>query len=87
MVEQGFPELLGSGFYGLLAPGKTPRAIVEKLHAAAVASVNQTDVREKLLAQGYEVIVSTPEEYTAYIRREIERWTPIVKAAGIKVEQ
>ena len=87
VVEQGFPELLGSGFYGLLAPGKTPRAIVEKLHAAAVASVNQTDVREKLLAQGYEVIVSTPEEYTAYIRREIERWTPIVKAAGIKVEQ
>jgi tripartite-type tricarboxylate transporter receptor subunit TctC len=87
VVEQGFPELVGSGFYGMAAPGKTPRPIVDKLHAAVVVAVNQTDVREKLLAQGYEVHASTPDEYAAYIRREIERWTPVVKAAGIKVEQ
>ncbi len=87
VVEQGFPELVGSGFYGVVAPGKSPQPVVVKLHAAVVAAVNQTDVREKLLAQGYEVHASTPEEYAAYIRREIERWTPVVKAAGIKVEQ
>lgn len=87
VVEQGFPELVGSGFYGMLAPGRTPRPIVEKLHAAVVASVNQTDVRERLLRQGYEVHASAPDEYTAFIRNEISRWTPVVKAAGIKVEQ
>ena len=87
VVEQGFPELVGSGFYGIAAPGKTPRPVVDKLYAAVVVAVNQTDVREKLLAQGYEVHASTPDEYAAYIRREIERWSPVVKAAGIKVEQ
>ena len=87
VVEQGFPELVGSGFYGIAAPGRTPPPVVDKLYAAVVVAVNKTDVREKLLAQGYEVHASTPDEYAAYIRREIERWTPVVKAAGIKVEQ
>ena len=87
VVEQGYPDLVGSGFYGMAAPGRTPRPLVDKLHATLVVAVNQTDVRDKLLAQGYEVHASTPDEYAAYIRREIERWTPVVKAAGIKVEQ
>jgi tripartite-type tricarboxylate transporter receptor subunit TctC len=85
-VEQGFPELVGSGFYGLLAPARTPPAIIEALHAAVVASVNGTDVRERLVRQGYEVHASTPAEYAAYLRREIDRWTPVVRAAGIKPE-
>jgi tripartite-type tricarboxylate transporter receptor subunit TctC len=85
-VEQGFPELIGSGFYGLLAPARTPPAIVERLHAVVVDSVNRTDVRDKLITQGYEVHASTPAEYAAFIRREIARWTPIVKAGGVKPE-
>jgi tripartite-type tricarboxylate transporter receptor subunit TctC len=85
-AEQGFPELVGSGFYGLLAPAKTPAAIIDRLHAAVVDSVNRTDVREKLIKQGYDVHASTPAEYAAFIRREIERWTPVVKAAGIRPE-
>jgi tripartite-type tricarboxylate transporter receptor subunit TctC len=83
-AEQGRPELVASGYYGLLAPARTPQAIIDKLHAAVVAAVNGTELREKLISQGYEVHASTPAEYAAYIRREIERWTPIVKAAGIK---
>jgi tripartite-type tricarboxylate transporter receptor subunit TctC len=75
---------VASGYYGLLAPARTPQAIIDKLHAAVVAAVNGTEVREKLISQGYEVHASTPAEYAAYLRREIERWTPIVKAAGIK---
>ncbi len=86
VVEQGYPEIVGSGFYGLLAPAKTPPEIVARLHAAVVASVDQTDVRKRLVDQGYEVHASTPQEYTAFIRREIERWTPVVKSAGIKAE-
>ncbi len=85
-AEQGFPDVIASGYYGLLAPARTPAAILARLHAVAVESVNKTDLRDKLIRQGYEVHASTPAEYTAYIRKEIERWTPIVKAAGIKPE-
>lgn len=84
VVEQGFPELTGAGFYGLLAPAGTPAAIIDKLHKATVSSVNDTDMRDRLVKQGYEVHASTPAEYAAYVRREIDRWTPIVQAAGIK---
>lgn len=85
-AEQGYPELVGSGFYGLLAPARTPQAIVERLHAAVVEAVDGTDVRERLVRQGYDVHASTPAEYAAYLRREIERWTPVVRAAGIRPE-
>lgn len=84
--EQGHPELVGSGFYGLLAPAGTPAAIVTKLNAAAVAGLGEPEVSERLLKQGYEVHASTPQGYADFIRNEIERWTPVVKAAGIKRE-
>jgi tripartite-type tricarboxylate transporter receptor subunit TctC len=83
VVELGYPEIVGSGFYGMLAPAGTPQAIVDKLHAAVVASVRQTDVADRLLKQGYEVHTSTPQEYSAFIRREIERWSPVARAAGL----
>jgi len=87
VVEQGYPELIGSGFYGLLAPARTPPAIVAALHAAVVAVLGpDSPVRQRLESQGYEVHASTPEEYTAFIRNEIARWTPVVRAAGIRVE-
>jgi tripartite-type tricarboxylate transporter receptor subunit TctC len=85
-VEQGYPELVGSGFYGLLAPARTPSAIVERLHAAVVEAVDGTDVRERLVRQGYDVHASTPAEYGAYLKREIDRWTPVVRSAGIRPE-
>lgn len=85
-AEQGFPELVGGGFFGLLAPAGTPRPIIDKLYQAVREVLAQPDVRDRLTRQGYEIHGSTPAEYTAYIRREIERWTPVVKAAGIKPE-
>jgi tripartite-type tricarboxylate transporter receptor subunit TctC len=86
VVEQGHPELVGSGFYGLLAPARTSPEIIAKLHGAVVEAVDRTDMRERLVRQGYEVHASTPQGYADFIRNEIERWTPVVKAAGIKPE-
>lgn len=87
VVEQGMPELLGSGFYGLLAPARTPEAALRAVHAAATAVLMEGgEVRRRLLELGYEVEATTPEGYGAFIRAEIERWTPVVRAAGIKVE-
>ena len=87
VVEQGMPELIASGFYGLLFPARTPPAIVARLHAAVVeALVEGGELRRTLIGQGYEVHATTPAEYTAFIRSEIARWTPVVRAAGIRVE-
>jgi len=87
VVEQGMPELIASGFYGLLFPARTPPAIVARRHAAVIEALAAGgELRRILIAQGYEVHASTPAEYTAFIRSEIARWTPVVRAAGIRVE-
>lgn len=87
VVEQGMPDLVSSGFYGLLFPARTAPAIVQRLHAAVVeATAEGTELRRNLIGQGYEVHASTPADYTAFIRSEIARWTPVVRAAGIRVE-
>jgi tripartite-type tricarboxylate transporter receptor subunit TctC len=85
-AEQGFPTLVGAGFYGLLAPAGTPPSIITKLHATLLQAMQQSDLRARLIAQGYSVHVSTPSEYASYLKNEITRWTPVVKAAGIKPE-
>ena len=51
-----------------------------------VAALANPEVRERLLKQGYEIHASTPEEYAIYMKTEINRWSPIVKAAGIKLD-
>ena len=83
-AEQGFPELVGEAFQALLVPAGTPRAIIDKLHETALAVSREPEIRERLTQQGYNIIASTPEELTTYVRREISRWTPVVKAANIK---
>ena len=57
-----------------------------RLHQAMVAALAHPEVRERLLKQGYEIHATTGEEYAAYMKNEIGRWSPIVKAAGIKAE-
>ncbi len=84
--EMGMPDLVGSAFFGLLAPGATPLAIQRRLHQAMVAALAHPELRERLLKQGYEIHATTGEEYTTFMKNEINRWTPVVKAAGIKIE-
>jgi len=87
VVEQGMPELIASGFYGLLFPARTAPATATRLHAAVATELAEgTELRRNLIGQGYEVHASTPAEYTTFIRDEIARWTPVVRAAGIRVE-
>ena len=85
-AEQGFPHLLGGGFFGLMAPANTPKPIIDKIHAAVRDATRETEFRDKLIGLGYEVHGSTPAEYADYIRQQIERWTPIAKAADMKPE-
>lgn len=85
-AEAGFPNLVGGGFFGLMAPAGTPQPIIDKVHAAVRDMTREVEFRDRLTKLGYEVHGSTPAEYGAYIRQQIDRWTPIAKAADMKPE-
>lgn len=83
-AEVGLPQVVADNWYGIVAPPKTPQPIVDKLHAALVASLTSPEVKEKLALQGAVVVGNTPDEFAAYIRSEIDKWAEVVKAAGVK---
>jgi tripartite-type tricarboxylate transporter receptor subunit TctC len=85
MSEIGYPQIEADNWYGMVASAKTPRAIVMKLNAAAVAAMRAPEVQAKLSSQGAILIGNTPEEFTAYMESEIQKWAKVVQAAGIKI--
>lgn len=87
VAESGFPGLEAYGFYGVVAPARTPKPIIDKLNSAFVAATNDRAVRASLVAGGYEVIGSSPAEYREFVQKQIAQWTPVVKEAQIRVQQ
>ena len=86
MAEAGLAEVEVSSWNGLFAPAKTPPEIVARLHAETANALASPEVREKLLAQGAEPIGSSPEEFRAYIRAEIDKWGKVVRASGLRID-
>jgi tripartite-type tricarboxylate transporter receptor subunit TctC len=86
MIESGLPGFVVSGGFGLLAPVKTPREIINKLNAEALKALAMPEVRRRLETEGADPVGNTPEEYDAYIRAEIPKWIKVVEKAGIKQE-
>jgi len=84
--ESGLPEYEAGSWYGIEAPAGTPRPIIEQLNALIVRALRQPDVAKRLATEGAEVIGSTPEEFGAHIKSEVERVGRVVRAAGIKIE-
>jgi tripartite-type tricarboxylate transporter receptor subunit TctC len=86
VAESGVPGYEVTTAYGLAAPAKISRAILDRLHADAVRAVNAPDTRERLQGLGADPVGNTPEQYTAFMRNEIAKWGKVIKAAGIKGE-
>jgi len=86
VAESGVPGYEVTTVYGVAAPAKTSRAIVDRLHADIVRALNSPDLRERLQNLGADPVGNTPEQYTAFIRNEIVKWDKVIKAAGIKGE-
>jgi tripartite-type tricarboxylate transporter receptor subunit TctC len=84
--EAGFPGFEVSGWFGWLAPAKTPRNVVVRLNTEIVKALNAPDIRERLLSQSTEPAGGTPEAFAAFIRSEHARWGRVIRESGIKLE-
>ena len=85
-AEAGIPGMVAKLWFGLFAPGKTPRPVVMKLNREVGDILRNAETREAILKQGIETTPSTPEELGEWVKSELARWTPIIQAAGIKAD-
>ncbi len=84
--EAGLSGYEASGYFGLVGPPQMPAALVNKLNAALVKIVREPAMSKYLSEQGADPITSTPSEYAALIRDEVEKWGKVVKATGAQID-
>ncbi len=86
MTEAGYPSVRADNWYGIVVAAATPKDITARLHAAMVKSLDAPETKERLLSQGAEVRSSTPEQFAAFIREELNTWGKVIKAAGVTLD-
>jgi tripartite-type tricarboxylate transporter receptor subunit TctC len=86
VAEAGLPKFDVTTWYGILAPAGTPRPIVTRLNAELAKIMHAPELKERLEALATDPVTSTPEEFAALIRREIEKWAEVVREAGLKAD-
>src|SRR5262249_56858311 len=86
IAEAGVPGYESTIWLGIMAPAGTPQAIIEKLNAEINKAISRPDVKEAWDKQGAVPLIMTPAEFDAYLRKDIEKWAQVVKAAGLKAE-
>ena len=85
-IAESIPGFEVTGWYGLLAPAKTPRPLITRLNAEFVKAMKSPDIMEKMAGLGADAKGTTPEEFAVHIRSETEKMRAAVKASGAKVE-
>ena len=86
IAESGYPGFEVTNWNGLLAPAKTPPAIVRRLHLEIVKVLALPDTRARLADLGMEPIGNAPDEFAATIKRDIAKWAKLIKDADIRAE-
>jgi tripartite-type tricarboxylate transporter receptor subunit TctC len=86
MQEAGVPGYEVAGWYGVLAPAATPPAIVDKLNREIVRIVHLPEVAEKMESDGSEPVGSTPQQFAAHIKAEVEKWRDLIQKTGIRTD-
>ena len=86
IAEQGYPGFEVSGWYGMLAPAGTPKEALALMNAEIVKALRLPEVAERLVADGAVAVGNTPEEFGAYIKAEMAKWAPVIKASGVTAD-
>jgi tripartite-type tricarboxylate transporter receptor subunit TctC len=86
IAEAGYPELDGDAWVGVLVPAGTPKDVTTRLHQEIVGIIDDPDTKERLAALGLEPVGDSPEQFSAQLKVEMEKWTKVIRAAKIKVE-
>lgn len=84
--ESGVPGFEAVNWFGLFAPAKTPRLIINRVNAAVVAAVKSPELQAKFIALGADPVGSSIEEFTAFVRRDMEKYARIVKVSGARID-
>jgi len=84
LAEQGYPNVVVDNWYGLLAPSKTPPAIITKINEGFVKAINDPTVKQKLIDSGAIPVADTPAEFGKFFKAEFDRWGKVVREHGIK---
>jgi tripartite-type tricarboxylate transporter receptor subunit TctC len=85
-AESGLPGLVAVNFAALFAPAKTPKPIIDQIAAATSTALAETEMRKNLIEQGMEPVMdSTPEKTRRFVEEDIARWTPVIRAIGLRL--
>ncbi len=86
MAESGLTGQEADTLQGVLLPAGTPKAVVQRLYSDIAKVLAQSDIKDRIVGLGFDIIASTPEQFAAQIKQEVAKWEKVVKGAGIKVE-
>jgi len=86
IAESGYPRFDSLAWNGVLVPAGTPKAVIARLNAEINAILKLPDVVQRLNAAGFDLIGGTPEEFGALIKAESDKWAPVIKNAGVKID-
>jgi len=82
-AELGMPQLAASAWIGIVAPAGTPASLIGRIHAQWAAALGDPPTAQKLRALGMEPVGNSPQAFAAFMREELKRWTPVIRAAAI----
>jgi tripartite-type tricarboxylate transporter receptor subunit TctC len=87
MIEAGYPEMVSSSWQGVFVPAGTPRGIVDKLHAALLATMDSPEIKQRFAGGGVDVVISkTPEDFASFVAAETTRWGKVAKESGATID-
>jgi tripartite-type tricarboxylate transporter receptor subunit TctC len=86
VAESGVPGFEVSSWFAFFSPARTPPDIIKKISADTVAALADPAVNSRLEGLGYTVIGSTPEDLAAHLQSDINKWGPVIKDAGIRID-
>jgi tripartite-type tricarboxylate transporter receptor subunit TctC len=86
IAESGYPAFESLAWNGVMVPAGTPAPVIARLNAEMNAILKQPDVQQKMTAAGFDLIGGMPQDFGTLIKAETEKWVPVIKAAGIKID-